>query len=454
MKYNAVKTHDVVLNGCRIDSCFHLSDGNSSRRFILNSPYKTIKVQEIAERIFYGNRAKRTYVPKRSHGLPFLSSSDILQADLDNVKYASRKLTHDIEGLKLEYGWTLITRSGTVGKTVYSTNVHAGKLASDHVIRLVPNGRMKGGCVYAYLSTKYGYALLTQGMFGAVIQSIEPQYIENLPVPNFPESYQTEIDDLIQESARLREEATEALEEAVSMFEKEIGQSNLSLGHQCGSVSSSAISDKFIRFDSQYQLGYQTLQKEKRALSTEKISTFAKNIYIGNRDKRNYVENGGIPFLSSSDMMLANPKRSCKQLSKRASNLSTLLVSKGTILISRSGTVGHTIIVGDTIDGCAVSEHAMRLVIDEDRIAPEYVFAYFKTKQGQNSLKILPYGSVIVTLGEDFLGNVDLPILTKEKQDMITELVKMFITKSDKAVTNENLAISKVEQEIERWNHQ
>lgn len=455
MKVGTASTRHLSAMSFRIDPSLHLSEGLRVREYLTNSPYELLTINDVTEKVFLGNIFSRVFVKDKEHGKTYLAASDTVLANIETGRYLSNKQVAQLKHLCLQKDWILVTCSGTLGNVTYTNKTFEGKIATHDLIRIVPNdNHVKKGVVYAFLASKYGYYQITQSQFGGVVKHTNDKQVGAIVIPNFPESFQIEIDDLIQESARLREEATEALEQAVSMFEKEIGQSNLSLGHQCGSVSSSAISDKFIRFDSQYQLGYQTLQKEKRALSTEKISTFAKNIYIGNRDKRNYVENGGIPFLSSSDMMLANPKRSCKQLSKRASNLSTLLVSKGTILISRSGTVGNTIIVGDTIDGCAVSEHAMRLVIDEDRIAPEYVFAYFKTKQGQNSLKILPYGSVIVTLGEDFLGNVDLPILTKEKQDMITELVKMYITKSDKAVTNENLAISKVEQEIERWNHQ
>ena len=93
----------------------------------------------------------------------------------------------------------------------------------------------------------------------------------------------------------------------------------------------------------------------------------------------------------------------------------------------------------------------MRLIVDENKITPEYVFAYFCTKQGKDSLAILPYGSVIVTLGEEFLGDVDLPLLSDEKQKTITSLVQTYTQKNDLAVANENKAITMVEEEIEKW---
>jgi len=449
---STVSTISVLSNGCRLDSSYHLSTGNSARRYISRTPYKISSISEFTKNIFYGNRAKRTYVDNREYGTPFLSSSDILQADLDNVKFASNKYTPNIEDLRLHYGWTLITRSGTVGKTTWSTMLHEGKLSSDHVIRVVPNDRIKAGCLYAYLASKYGYALLTQGMFGAVIQSIEPKYIEELPIPVFPISFQEEIDALISDYSKQREDAANALKSAIAIFEEEIGISKLSLRHQVKSISSKKISGKFVRFDAQYQIGHYALSNEKQKQKSIKIGSIAKKILVGNRGKREYVESNGIPFLSSSEMMLANPLKQCKMIRKQSQNIENLKVSKGDILISRSGTVGNTVIVSDTLHGVAVSEHAMKLTIDPAKIEPEYVYAYLLTSQGKSSLEILPYGSVIITLGEDFLADVDLPIINPSKKQEVVTLVRQYCQGYDESIKKENLAVELMEKEIEKWN--
>ena len=52
---------------------------------------------------------------------------------------------------------------------------------------------LRGGLVYAYLASKYGHSLLTQGTFGAVIQHMEPDFVANIPIPNFPIEFQEEI---------------------------------------------------------------------------------------------------------------------------------------------------------------------------------------------------------------------------------------------------------------------
>lgn len=129
--------HRMLMNPCglRFDSSYHLSDGVIVKRNIAASPYPLMLIGKAAERIFIGGRARRVYVKDRKHGIPFLSSSDILQADLENVKLASKKYTPNIEEMTLQKGWTLITRSGTIGNCAFANAKHAQKLASEDVIR-------------------------------------------------------------------------------------------------------------------------------------------------------------------------------------------------------------------------------------------------------------------------------------------------------------------------------
>jgi type I restriction enzyme S subunit len=163
-----------------------------------------------------------------------------------------------------------------------------------------------------------------------------------------------------------------------------------------------------------------------------------------------YVENG-IPFLSSSDMMLYNPKRNCKKVSKNTPGLKSMLVSKYDILISRSGTVGNTVIVGDDLSSTAISEHALRLVIDKEKISPNYVFCYLKTTHGKRCLEASSFGSVIITLNEDLIGNIDVPMLELETMNSINVMIDKYISKIDSSTKKENIAIDLIEKEIESW---
>lgn len=450
MKYRVINSHDVLKIN-RFDGSYHNAEVNVYDEIIKS--HSDHNLAYYCSTIFTSGRARRMYT-KQEFGYPFLSNADVAsQNPLSACNYASKKYSYD-ETAFLKGGMILTGRVGAIGQTSFVPKFweRYGMMGSDNIIRIVVKPEHKNGFIYAYLASKVGNLSFWKHATGGVQPFITDKMVGNLPIPNFPDSFQKEVDNLIQQSATLREQATAKLDEAKKIFENEIGVSNTDYGaYKNEGIAIQSIAGKFKRMDSQYQIGHKSIVKEKRNLTTTKINDVAKDIFTGNRGKRNYVENDGIYFLSSSEMMLANPKRFCKKISRRTPNLNDLLVKKGNILISRSGTVGNTILVSDDLNGCAVSEHAMRLVIDEEKIAPEYVFAYFCTKQGKDSLAILPYGSVIVTLGEEFLGDVDLPLLPIETQDRITALVKEYSKMTDMAIEKENKAITMVEEEIEKW---
>jgi len=452
MKSIIAKSTWFVDSDLRLDASYHLSDTNRIKHIFSTLPYLFTTIQKQSEKIFSGNIFKRTYVKDPERGIPYITGSDMIKLDITSGKYLSKKQATGLKKLLLEKGWILVTCSGTLGNTVYTNDLFAKSIATHDLIRIIPNNKnIKEGFLYAYLSSKYGYTLLTQSSYGGVVKHIEPHHLSNIPIPIFPTEKQQQIHDLITESAELRVEANKMLGDAVELFENEIGKSKVTMSSQNDIVSISKIQNFLSRIDAQYQIITQKLDNERdTTLEYRKISTLSKRIYVGNRAKRNYVENG-IPFLSSSDMILFNPKRYAKQISQRTPSLNNLLVSRNDILISRSGTVGNVVIVGDDLKNSAVSEHALRLEIDDSKIAPEYVFCYLNTKQGKIYMEASAFGSVIITLNEDLIGNIDVPILTKNHSDFIVSKIKIYIEKLDLATLKESQAIQLVENEIEQW---
>lgn len=159
--------------------------------------------------IFHAGRIKRMWVDSPEYGLPFLSSTDILQADLSNLPYISKKAVAENPRLPLHAGWTLVTRSGTVGRTAYARPDMEGLPCSEHVLRVVPDtGKIPPGYLYAYLSSKFGVPLVVSGTYGAIIQHIEPEHIADLPVPRLGSKTEERANELVSEAARLRSEAS------------------------------------------------------------------------------------------------------------------------------------------------------------------------------------------------------------------------------------------------------
>ena len=443
--------HRKSMNPCglRFDSSYHLSDGVAVKRVIASSPYPLMPIEKAADRIFIGGRARRVYVKDREHGIPFLSSSDILQADLEAVKLASKKYTPNVEDMKLQKGWTLITRSGTIGNCAFANAKHAQKLASEDVIRLVPNNILREGYIYAYLASKQGYSLLTQGTFGAVIQHIEPAYVASLPIPVAPESFQQEVDDLIQESARLREEAADALQQAIQQVEDIIpypSKKNV----ECVS-SRTILSSHNRRFEANYYIseGHDIEKYIYKNFKWKPLGQVCEDISRPDIFKRFYVQNG-IVFLGGADIFLASPD-SKKQLSKtKTTNISSLAIKENTILIPRSGTIGNVAWAHAGHAQKLASEHVIRLQ-PNDILRGGYIYAFLSSSIGKALIQKHIFGSVIQHIEPPHLKLIPIPVIEDSIIDNIHKLVIEYSKKVGKAIENERQAISMIEQEIESW---
>ncbi|MBE0675732.1 MAG: hypothetical protein IH591_13815, partial [Bacteroidales bacterium] len=129
----------------------------------------------------------------------------------------------------------------------------------------------------------------------------------------------------------------------------------------------------------------------------------------------------------------------------------SLLVEKNTILITRSGTVGKSVLVGDYLRETVISEHAIKLIIDENKLSSKYVFGYLNTTQGLRHLEASAFGSVIITLNEDYVGNIEIPIIDDADVKKIIEEISIYQFKLDSATQLENNAIKLIEKEIESW---
>ena len=450
MKSAHVTYKEILGKAKRMDAPVHLSTGNHARRLIAHSPYPILKIGDASQRIWHAGRWRRVYVSNPDHGITLLGSSAILKENLENEKLVSLKYTDDLEDKRLKAGWILISRSGTIGNCAFTNGQHAQKLASEHVIRINPNNILRPGLIYAYLASQYGYAMLTQGTFGSVIQHIEPQHVESIPIPRFPESFQKEVDDLIQEAARLREEAADDMEKAKTIIESFFKcVMPLSFPRRISSKDILASHNK--RFEANYHISSGRYYEDyiKNNFEWKEVGDICESISRPDIFKRYYVKNGYM-FLGISHIMLAIPQ-SEKRLSKtKTSNPQTLMVEEGTILIPRSGTIGDV--------AYATSQHAQKLVSEHViRARPNnilrggYVYAFLASSIGKALLQRAIFGSVIQHIESPHIARIPIPIIGQEKMLEIDDLVKTYGAKLGRSGDSELKAISMVEQEIERW---
>lgn len=446
MKFSSVRSKFVVSQ-MRLDGSFHLSDGLEVRKLVSRSPYGTTEIKDVTSDIYCPGIFKRNYVKS---GIPFLGGGDIQKQDLDSGKYLRKKNTPNYEILQIKKGWSLVTCGGTIGDAVFANNLLAKCWVSQHVMRVIPKN-IKEGMLYAYLASKYGKLLLTTNTYGSVIPTLNAGNIANLPIPRFQESFQQKVDDLIQKSARLREEASDALEYAIGYFDTLF---LMPFKESClGKVSSKKILTSINkRFEASFHIseGKDIDKYIKEHYEWKSLGEVCSNISRPDIFKRYYVKKG-ITFLGGADIFLATPDSEKRLSSKKTANIEALMIKEGTILLPRSGTIGNVAWAHAGHAQKLASEHVIRIT-PNDILRAGYVYAFLASKYGKKLIQRYIFGSVIQHVEPPHLKLIPVPIIDKKIMDDIHDKVMVYSSAMGKAIEYERKAITMVEQEIEKWN--
>ena len=223
VKWKAVRSAWLEESGRRLD-CNPYMSGALEARDALKRFQTVDRLSTVTERIYHAGREGRTWVDDPQYGVPFLGSSDILSADLSALPLLSKRQVEQNPLFKLGSAWTLITRSGTIGRMTYVRPEMVGMACSEHVLRVVPNQEcIPPGYLYAFLSSRYGVPLVVAGTYGAIIQHIEPEHIADLPVPRHGVEFEGEVHLLIEKAANLRSIASEKISDALTKLEVAAG---------------------------------------------------------------------------------------------------------------------------------------------------------------------------------------------------------------------------------------
>ena len=185
---------------------------------------KKIPLVELTERglsgIFKGKMIKRIFVQDKNFGVPFLNTSDMLEADLTYVSKIPKKIADTDSACYLKPETILISAAGTIGRTVFTRADMTGMFACSDIMKIIPDvGKIPSGYLYAFLSSDFGVPLVTAGTFGSIILHIEPSSLAGIQVPRFSHQFESSVDSLIKRASQLRTEAVQLINKAKACFD-------------------------------------------------------------------------------------------------------------------------------------------------------------------------------------------------------------------------------------------
>ena len=397
-------------------------------------------------------RFARVYV-EPEHGVPFLSSSDIIALRPEPTNYLSRTKTDRLDELIVEPWDVLISRSGTVGNVGLAGEWIAGKAASEDVIRVRLAEPEAAGFVAGFLRSHYGRVQLTGASYGSVVTHIEPHHLEGVWVPAFDEAVRRDLGGRMRRATEARDEANRLLDAADRVLHERLGLGPLP--PETGASESHAVRASALvgRFEASFHNARAVAaERAVRALPVETATVGDGRVSeevraITRFRKRVYVEEGGVPMLNSKQLFQIDPinRKSIAKGATRPDILDEIRLAEGMICVSCSGTIGRVQIVPGYMAGWTASQDATR-IIGRD---PGYLYAWLASGYGRALVTRHTYGSVIQHIDLDQLASVPVPLPPPAARDAVGGLVLRANALRDEAWALEQDAIAETEARVE-----
>lgn len=146
-------------------------------------------------------------------------------------------------------------------------------------------------------------------------------------------------------------------------------------------------------------------------------------VYLPNRFSRKYTQNinEGVPMIGTSSMLNLKLPITDRIFINDLKSPADLYVRDGDILVSRSGTVGVTVLCGKSYEKFVASDHCIRVRINKKYRG--YVTAYLMSDLGQALLTKNSHGKVIKELVPEDITHLPIMIFSSEAIERINSKI-------------------------------
>ena len=464
IKWTSVNVQEVIDSNYRLGASMYSNDGRRARKDLIEKcKWDTVYLcgENGLATAYYRTRFRRIYVDKQA--FPIYQPAQINELYPKPSAYISYATQTDIDALRVKRGQILVTCSGTIGNCTYVRNTLHNLIFSHDVIRIEP--KAYNGFIYAFLKSKTGFSIMNTNNYGAVIQHIEPEHLNHIPVPNPPPILKQEIHDLIEASFRLRDESNELMDEAQNLLKTALQLPSIEAFHERTerfdkmasvlnySVPSSEVVD---RLDGSYYVPIvKAIERHiaKTAREVVKVGDrqICQSVILPGRFKRVYVEEGsGIPFIGGKQIFELDPNnKKYLSLTQHGNRITDeLTLRENMILVTCSGTIGKVTIVPKHWEGWTANQHIIRVVPSNNEIAG-YLYAWLSSDYAYPVITRYIHGAVIDEINDVQVSEIAVPLLRDEStQREINDTVLEANRKRTEAYNLEQKALRVLDEKV------
>jgi type I restriction enzyme S subunit len=462
---NPVRLSWLREQGLRLKPATYLSGAFEARKLLERLSVRKEPLADLTAGynggIFNGPKFVRVYVTDPERGVPFIRTTDMMEADLSTLPLVSwTKVAQKLPYLRLEPRMTLISCSGTVGRMSYVRKDMDGYWSSQDVMKVQPDpARIPSGYLYTFLRSRFGVPIVASQAYGSIIQHIEPPHISGLPVPRFDSALEQEIHELVEEAAALRAEFQSGVTGATEDLFRTAGlEELLDLG-----------------WHDQRDLGFaqrgltsmtlRALNHQPRARRILDALRSVEHVTLGEVCAGGQLSRG-LRFLRVDGP--ADPNYSYQLVGQRqafwlrpegrwiskAKTPAEVLADEGTVLVAARGTLGEnevycrSIYVGGSWTDKAYSEDFLRVRSSTPSFPGAYLFALLRSEAMFRVLRSMSTGGKQQDIHEGLRAQIPVPLLTAPDRERIAETIRTAYRKRDEADEKEDRALELLEKAV------
>lgn len=446
--------------GYRLDPSPFLSDAVQASAVISDLSLPKQKLSTLTGgRIFHPGRIRRRWATDPDYGVPFLSTTDILKVDFSRLRLISRNSVAENPQLILGKDWTLITRSGSIGRMTYARRTMEGMACTEHVMRVVPDPeQVLPGYIYAFLSSRYGRALVARLTYGTIVQHIEPRHIADLEVPRLGREREEQVHALIEEASEERAKFQEDVEAATGDLLDSAGLSNLGqlrwhdqlrdLGFTV--TSSSPRTLRALNYSPQYRDIVESIQAVPHS-TLDQICADGQ-LRTGPQFKRiDSDSTHGVRLIGPRQAFWLRPEGpyiSIRYTPREA------FVEDETVLIAahrglgENGIYGQAMLVTGEWVKNVYSKDFLRIESRDDRFPGAYLFAFLRSSAALRCFQSMRVGSMQQEFNLGLAAEFPVPMCAEADRNRIAEKMRRAYRRRDEADRMEDDAVEIVERAV------
>lgn len=291
---------------------------------------------------------------------------------------------------------------------------------------VIKSKRINPWFLFAYLKTKYAVNQLVRATMASMYPAVSENDIGAILIPTPTVSIQERISFYVKEAYKKRQEADKKYKEAEELFNKIFGLDKLVFEKEKNFEAKFNEIEKSLRFDAEHYQPKYKKAKEFMGAFGHKVTKLKEVITISNK-KINPLQEPTKYFIyiefANINPATGEIEDASRIIGYAAPSRARMLVKTGDILVaSLLGSLDNVALVPDEFDGAVASTGFF--VIRSDVFLPGFLFLMFNSEIIRLQLEEKISGAIMSAVPKTTFGDLLVPVMNKEKQKPISELIK------------------------------